>query len=575
MQNKSILSNTFKAFIIATFLVIEFVGAAYSYYYYHSESVRIVNHHKKFNIDEASLQLRLAQNKSDNLLRFIIFTIAVSITTVVGYEIYQRHFKKMQKSFDDFSNLLNNSIKNNTPLVLDEGLQYLEFISVSNSLNKVLEDMNYSQNYNSLTKLPKRSKFLSEVNTLKSITTKQIIVCYIYFKGYEKIIIKKGFEAADKVVLTFVDEIKNISKETPNSIIGKVSGNGDFLFAFPNIITPSYCIDLVSTKFAKAFEEVIQTSGESIYEQSIGLGFDILNSNSNGTEALSNAYRAALLASEQKDALYFTYSQELREKLQYGVELEQDLKKALEDDILEVFYQGKIGANDDKLKGAEALVRWKRNGKFENTELFIKIAEKTDLIIKLERFVIRKVLKTQRELQNRNIFFPISINISAKHLSTAGFLDFLNKRVKESQIDPKYIEIEIIEREKINEENIAILRKIKESGFSISIDDFGKDYSSLSYIGNLPIDCIKIDKSFIDGLDAKNGQFVNDNSVAIVGGIIKIAKSINKIVVAEGVETIEQIKHLRQLGCDQFQGYYFHKGASPISEFLEVYQTRL
>ena len=578
MNTKSVLSQGLKNFVIVTFIIIEIIGAAYSYFSYKHKEEKIINHYQEYKIDQNSLKTVLHENKSDNWYDFIVFSLVVAFSGLIGNALYQRHFRKIQNDFKIFSEKLTKSVKEHEAIQLSDDLKYVEFLKISETLNTVLKDMDITQNYNSLTKLSKRHKFLKDIAKVKNTSSHNIIVCYIYFKGYEKIIVNKGFAFADKIILELSKKITELGLQSDETRIGKISGNGDFLFAFPCTVTPSYCIGSVSDNLHRIFKECMKANGEEMYEQRLGLGFDILKYNctlEDCNESLNNAFRAAVLVSEEKDKLYFTYSQELREKIQYGVDLEKDLKIALDNNALEVYYQGKVNAKTNKLKGAEALVRWKRNDKFENTEVFIKIAEKTELIIILEKFVINKVISTLQMLQNKGIFFPISINISAKHLSSDGFLDFLIQKAKEYNIEHKYIEIEIIEREKIDDECIKILQNINDSGFSISIDDFGKDYSSLSYMNNLPIDSIKIDKCFIDGLDTINGKISNENSKAIVEGIIKIAKSMNKIVIAEGVETKEQVDILKELGCDQLQGYYYHKGASPIDEFLKTYEKML
>lgn len=572
-KTRSILSNSFKNFVVTTFLLVEIAGAVFGTFRYFSEVKRIEEHHRVHNISNESLKIRLQQNKDQTLFQFFVFTITVFVAALASNRIYQRRLRKVKKDFDNFAELLANSVKKHKPLNLSKDLTYSEFQKIADSLNEVLNDIYYQENYNSLTKLPKKQKFLLDILELYEKSDCPIIVSYIYLKDYQNLLKSRSFNLADKIILELANRFSSFSTTLTDSKIAKISGNGDFLLAFPCANEVQKCFDTMAVKLHECFSESINFGSDGIYEQSVGIGFSILTSD-NYNQIINDTYKAALLSSVQKDKLYCNYSEEVKAQIDSEAKLENDLKRALEKGELDVFYQAKIGANDNLVKGAEALIRWKRNDKFENTEKFIRIAEKTDLIIKLEKFVIAKVFQDLKYLQTIGINIPISINISAKHLHHKDMINYLVANMKKYNICPSLIDIEITERYRLRENSETILEKLKAIGFLISIDDFGKDYSSLSYINNLPIDTIKIDKSFIDGLNTKDCDLINENSKAIIIGIIKIAKTMNKRVVAEGVETIEQVNCLKELGCDELQGFYYHKGAAPMNEFLQIYKNR-
>ncbi|MBT0880436.1 MULTISPECIES: EAL domain-containing protein [unclassified Campylobacter] len=573
MKTKSILSNSFKNFIITTFLLIEIAGGIFGTYRYISEAKRIEEHHRIHNIGNDSLVIRLQQNKDHTIFQFLVFSFAVLVAAVISNAIYIKRLKRVKSNFNDFAELLANSVKKHKPLMLNDTLNYSEFQKIANSLNEVLNDIYYQENYNSLTKLPKKQKFLLDIQELYEKSDCPIIVSYIYLKDYQNLLKSRSFDLADKIILELASRFSSFSTTILNSKIAKISGNGDFLLAFPCIDEIQTTFNNMAIKLHECFSESINFGSDGIYEQSIGVGFSVLT-NENYNQIINDTYKAALLSSVQKDTLYCDYSDEVKTQIDNEAKLENDLKRALEKGELDVYYQAKIGANDNLVKGAEALIRWKRNDKFENTEKFIRIAEKTDLIIKLEKFVIAKVFQEIQVLKNKGINIPISINISAKHLHHKDMINYLLANVKKYDINPSLIDIEITERYRLNSSSETILEKLKAIGFLISIDDFGKDYSSLSYINHLPIDTIKIDKSFIDGLNSKDCDLINENSKAIIIGIIKIAKTMNKRVVAEGVETLEQVNILKQLGCDELQGFYYHKGATPINEFINIYKNK-
>lgn len=573
MKTRSILSHSFKNFVITTFLLVEIAGAVFGVFRYISEVHRIEEHHKTHNISNESLKIRLQQNKDQTIFQFFIFSLTVLIAAGISNSIYQKKVRKVKKDFDNFAELLANSVKKHKPLELANNLKYSEFQKISDSLNEVLNDIYYQENYNSLTKLPKKQKFLLDILELYEKSDCPIIISYIYLKDYQNLLKSRSFNLADKIILELANRFSSFATTINNSKIAKISGNGDFLLAFPCADEIQKCFDNMAIKLHECFSESINFGSDGIYEQSIGIGFSILTSD-NYNQIINDTYKAALLSSVQKDKLYCNYSDEVKAQIDNEAKLENDLKRALEKGELDVYYQAKIGAYDNLVKGAEALIRWKRNDKFENTEKFIRIAEKTDLIIKLEKFVIAKVFQELQFLKNKNINMPISINISAKHLHHKDMINYLLANVKKYNINPSLIDIEITERYRLKDNSEKILEHLKSLGFLISIDDFGKDYSSLSYINHLPIDTIKIDKSFIDGLNTQDCELINENSKAIIIGIIKIAKTMNKRVVAEGVETIEQVNILKELGCDELQGFYYHKGATPMNEFLDIFKNK-
>jgi len=215
----------------------------------------------------------------------------------------------------------------------------------------------------------------------------------------------------------------------------------------------------------------------------------------------------------------------------------------------------------------EALLRWnsKKLGFVSHTEL-IPIAEKSSLIIDLENWVIKTAslqVKTWNKISKQD--FRIAINISQMHFKQKNFLEEFNALMQNSGVNLNHLEIELTESAFLTqtEENIKKLFYLKSLGIEISIDDFGTGYSSLSYLKKLPINTIKIDKSFIDGLPD------DKDDVAITKTIIDLAKRFNLKVVAEGVETKDQVDVLIELGCDTEQGYCFFKPLS--AEAFEQY----
>jgi len=246
----------------------------------------------------------------------------------------------------------------------------------------------------------------------------------------------------------------------------------------------------------------------------------------------------------------------MRHKNIFKTDIEQELRSAIEKDELWMVYQPQINA-DGTLYGVEALIRW------ENEKLglvgpdkFISVAEDTGLIKELGEFIISTSLKEIKKIQSDlNIKFSLSINISVIQLMEFDFLKRLLSLIKYENFDKSILTIEITESLSIEDldESLPLLNAIKNEGIEISLDDFGTGYSSLSILKKLPINELKIDKSFIDEI------LYDEREKALVKSIINIGKNFGMKTLAEGVESLEQVEELKNSKCDIFQGYYFSK----------------
>jgi len=232
-----------------------------------------------------------------------------------------------------------------------------------------------------------------------------------------------------------------------------------------------------------------------------------------------------------------------------------DLKKALLNREFELYYQPQIEISSGKVVGAEALIRWHhpREG-LVSPDQFIPIAEEIGLIRELGLWVLQEAGLQLKQWQNFiSPDFKMAVNVSYHQFTADDFLLELHKVIHRLQIMPDQIELELTERVMMKDMEWirSVLNKIKRMGMKISIDDFGTGYSSLSYLQHLPIDRLKIDRAFISGLPS------NSDSVAITLAIIRMAHALHYDVVAEGVETIDQLKSLLLQDCDLVQGYLF------------------
>ena len=245
--------------------------------------------------------------------------------------------------------------------------------------------------------------------------------------------------------------------------------------------------------------------------------------------------------------------------------IEEIMYEALKNKEFEIYYQPKINIKSEKVVSAEALVRWIRNGEVISPNKFIPLFEKNRFILKLDMYIYEQVCKDLLEWKGKKEFdFNVSINVSKEHFNEIDFIDKYEKIAKKYSISTNKIDLEITESASadIGTNFIEVMKKIKEKNFIVSLDDFGTGYSSLNMLQDMPIDIIKIDKTFID----KIGKV--DEKIDLIKYIIQMAKELNIKTVAEGVESKNQVEYLTNAGCDIIQGYYYSKPLSK-KEFEE------
>lgn len=250
------------------------------------------------------------------------------------------------------------------------------------------------------------------------------------------------------------------------------------------------------------------------------------------------------------------FSPQLRDKMRAKMETGVDIRKAIDNNELDIYYQPIIGFEDGIIVGFEALVRWSHPERGIITpEEFIPVAEENGLIIDLDRWVLKnaclQIKEWQRDAIISNPSISVSVNVSADLINEHGFLNYVEDTLKSSQLQPSSLKLEITERSVVenNDRTIQLLSNLLALGVQVQIDDFGIGYSSLGYLSHLPLEGLKIDRSFVQGI------LNNDRQKEIVNAIVSLTSRLNVSVVAEGVETQEQLDYLRTIGCEFGQGF--------------------
>ncbi|MCW9026756.1 MAG: GGDEF domain-containing phosphodiesterase, partial [Thiovulaceae bacterium] len=310
-----------------------------------------------------------------------------------------------------------------------------------------------------------------------------------------------------------------------------------------------------------SFKNYIDIEGHSIH-LTFSAGISIYPQDTQDANALIENSNEALHSAKKSGKNTFEfYTKDMAEKTYENLSMVSKLKNSLQNKELQIYFQPQVDLKTKQIMGCEALLRWHHKDLGNvSPEIFIPIAEKQGLIIELGNFVLEESFKKYAKWFEKNLNPGIlSVNVSALQIKNDSFISHLKKLIKKYEFNVKNLEIELTESQLMQnaESSIEVLKQISELGIKIAIDDFGTGYSSLSYLKKLPIDVLKIDRSFIKDIPEDN------NDAEVTKAIIAIAKSLKLLTVAEGVETKEQLTFLEKYECNIIQGYYYYK---PMSE---------
>ncbi|WP_156969472.1 sensor domain-containing protein [Jeotgalibacillus campisalis] len=434
----------------------------------------------------------------------------------------------------------------------------VEDITESKNSKKTIEYLAY---HDELTGLPNR-RMVKQIMKKQCRQNSAYDILIIDFDRFKRINDSFGHSFGDQLLVEVGEKLEHISKGKI-TLLARLSGD-EFL-----ILTEKRNGKELSKIIVEYFKNPMSINGIDLV-LSASIGIASYPEHSTNMDELHLYADLAMCESKTKGGNCWTkYQTEFSTVSESKLSLEHDLRKAIENQDLVVYYQPKYNLNNSVITGAEALLRWNHpDHGFISPGVFIPIAEETKLIVPLERDVILKVCKQLAQWKKQKIELDrVSINLSIESIFQEDFIDYILKILKKYDIKGSALEFEITERIVMrNEEYVnSTLQKMRNLGIEISIDDFGTGYSSLSYLHKLHVDVLKIDQSFISNIAMNK---------AIISAVLSMAKSLDLKVIAEGVETKEQLEMLQLLGCEVAQGFYFSRPV-PTDQFEELMQPGL
>jgi len=413
--------------------------------------------------------------------------------------------------------------------------------------------------YDPLTGLASRitfNDFLSIAISRASRHERVLALCYINLDDFKLCNNAYGHDFGDSLLKDISQKI--IESVRASDFVARI-GADEFAVILDELARPEDAAQVAQKLLERINEPHEFRSITGTITASIGISF-YHGGNVSRDELFKTADIAMINAKTSGRNAYRFFSEEMQEKAVNRIRLEKDLRMAVVRHELELYYQPQVDAKTLKVVALEALIRWKHRdlGMVSPAE-FIPLAEETRLINSIGDWVMKTATQGNHQWwEKRGISIPkltVAINVSAQQLKEENFAYHVEELIQQSGIDPHLLEIEITETALIEDPEMAIntLKAIKALGISIAIDDFGTGYSSLAYIKRLPVDILKVDLSFVRDIGKDH------KTEAIIRSTISLAHNLGLRVVAEGVETIEQVDFLRAAQCDIFQGYYFSK----------------
>ncbi len=420
--------------------------------------------------------------------------------------------------------------------------------------------------YDALTELPNRTAFTERLSLAIERARRartELAVVFLDLDGFKYINDTLGLEYGDELLRLAARRI--VGRVGKDVTVARYGGD-EFILLVENL-NNSFDVSLLAERLRNALQQPFRLGQQDVH-LTTSIGISLYPTDSDQAEALIRKADMAMYhaKSRGRNNCQF-FATELEKLSAHRMQIRHSLRKALEDEAFELFYQPKIDLASGMAVGVEALIRWRKpEGGWIPPAEFIPAAEEYGLIVDIGEWVLEAACRQIQAWEGTPLEnLSVAVNISARHFREAHLVEHVRSRLERYAIAPQQLEIEITESAVMENLNntVQILSQLRDMGVRTAIDDFGTGYSSLNYLKSLPFDTLKIDKSFIDDL------LTDTRNLTLVEAIINIAHSFGMKVVAEGVETLETIGTLSAYQCDIAQGYYYSR---PVpAEELEIF----
>ncbi len=425
------------------------------------------------------------------------------------------------------------------------------------------EKSNRMEMFDTMTGTFNRAHFSSLISNPKN-RDERVALLLIDINNFKQVNDTYGNPVGDSLLCEVVDRLQSCVRKS--DIVARTGGN-EFAIVVNNI-TESLDLSKYTSRVVSVLAEPYKLDGHQIHT-SANIGSLIYTA---GKVEVQEILRRANVALHKAKGLgrsgFVIYSSKMDEEYPFSLSLENELRIAVEEGHMKLFYQPKLSTIDGKIVGVEALLRWTHHERGEITPSeFIPVAEASKLIIPLGEWVINTACRQIKEWQNQGLsVVPVAVNISPVQFKHQDLVAIVQSALHDFQLDPVWLELEITETTAMGNTDIQVFNQLKDLGVSMAIDDFGTGHSSLSRLSRLNVNRIKIDKSLVQAIDT------DADRLAICSAIASLGNKMNLRVIAEGVETMQELNLIQEIGCHEMQGYLCAPAlpASELASFLRV-----